>query len=267
MLKVGKIEYLNTIPVYYGIVSGLVPKGNVEFYEGVPSELNELIRDGKLDISVVSSYEYLLNRDKYLLLPDLSISAFKKVFSVLFLSRLPIHQLHRKDVWLTRASMTSRALVEFMFKQRYGIEPNYHLYSMKEANLPKNPTALLSIGDEALKLLGSNEFPFIYDLAEEWFNMYGMPFVFAVWVTRKDTYKERPEEVKLFHLRLLKSRDIGVSSVEDICNRYGRCLGISQEMCQRYLSNLMFNLDDEKIRSLRIFSSLLNLGEKLEFIE
>ena len=37
MLRVGKIEYLNTLPVYYGFVTGKVV-ADVELVEGVPSE-------------------------------------------------------------------------------------------------------------------------------------------------------------------------------------------------------------------------------------
>jgi len=119
MLKVGKIEYLNTVPVYYGFLTGKVSYDSVEFVEDVPSELNRLLREGELDVSVISSYEYLVNSNRYLLLPDFSISARKRVLSVLFLSTVPIHQLHRKDVWLTRSSMTSRELLKFLLREVY----------------------------------------------------------------------------------------------------------------------------------------------------
>ena len=42
MLKVGKIEYLNTVPVYYGFISGRTPGSGIEFVDNVPSELNRL---------------------------------------------------------------------------------------------------------------------------------------------------------------------------------------------------------------------------------
>ena len=63
MLKVGIIEYLNTVPVYYGFLKGVVDSTGIDFVEDVPSGLNELLRGGFLDVSVISSYEYISNAD------------------------------------------------------------------------------------------------------------------------------------------------------------------------------------------------------------
>ena len=267
MLKVGIIEYLNTIPVYYGFLKGSVRADNVEFVEDVPSELNELLREGFLDISVISSYEYLSNSDKYLLFPDFSISAKRKVLSVLFLSTVPIHQLHRKDVWLTRSSMTSRELLKYLLKNVYGVEPNYYYYSLKDNDLPKNPTALLTIGDDAFKLLKNKRFTFIYDLAEEWFNIHGLPFVFAVWAVRREVYESRPEEVEAFYKKLLVSRDYGEKNVEEICYYYCKKVQLSCKDCKEYLNNLCFHLNNEQKKSIKLFAQAIGLPQKLEFIK
>jgi len=267
MLKVGIIEYLNTIPVYYGFLKGTVDTTGIEFVEDVPSELNELLREGFLDISVISSYEYLSNSDKYLLFPDFSISAKRKVLSVLFLSTMPIHQLHRKDVWLTRSSMTSRELLKYLLKNVYGIEPNYYYYSLKDNDLPKNPTALLTIGDDAFKLSKNKKFTFIYDLAEEWFNIHGLPFVFAVWAVRKDVFEKRPDEVRSFYKKLLESRAEGIKNLKKICTTYSPKLSIKCEDCMEYLENLRFNLGEDEKKSLQLFAQSIGVPSKLEFIQ
>jgi chorismate dehydratase len=266
MLKVGKIEYLNTVPVYYGFISGRTPGSGIEFVDNVPSELNRLLREGFLDASVISSYEYIRNQEKYLLLPNLSISAKKRVISVLFLSTVPIHQLHRKDVWITRSSMTSRELLKYLLREVYGVEPNFHYYLLKENDLPANPKALLAIGDDALKLLHSRRFPFVYDLAEEWFNLTGLPFVFAVWAVRKDSFREKEEEVKDFYKRLLKSKEIGKSSYSEICQRYSKKLGIPPKLCLNYLKTLSFELGEEELRALKEFADKLGKGINLQFV-
>ena len=267
MLKVGKIEYLNTVPVYYGFLTGKVSYDGVEFVEDVPSELNRLLREGELDVSVISSYEYLVNSDRYLLLPDFSISARKRVLSVLFLSTVPIHQLHRKDVWLTRSSMTSRELLKFLLREVYGVEPNYRYYSLKTSDLPKNPTALLTIGDEALKFLKGNRFPFIYDLAEEWHNLYGLPFVFAVWAVRRDSYRKKKESVERFYRELRKSREVGIGSFGEICRRYSEKLELPEKMCRNYLENLIFSLGKEELKSLERFSEIVNVKAEFSFLQ
>ena len=266
MLRVGKIEYLNTVPVYYGFLTGKVPSEGIEFVEDVPSELNRLLREGKLDVSVISSYEYLTNSDKYLLFPNFSISAKKRVLSVLFLSTVPIHQLHRKDVWLTRSSMTSRELLKFLLREVYGVEPNFKYYSLKDCDLPRNATALLAIGDEALRLLRSRQFPFVYDLAEEWHNLYGLPFVFAVWAVRKDSYEKKRETVDEFYRRLSTSKEVGLSSFKEICCKYSKRLQLPEKMCRNYLENLIFSLEGEELKSLEKFSEVVKASAEFNFI-
>jgi len=264
MLRVGKIEYLNTLPVYYGFVTGKVV-ADVELVEGVPSELNKLMREGKIDIAVISSYEYLSNRQVYLLLPDFSISAYKKVYSVLFFSKFPIHQLHKKDVWITKSSMTSRELLKFLLENVYGVSPVYRYYSLSKGELPKNPTAILSIGDDALKLLKEKRYPFVYDLAEEWFNLTGKPFVFAVWACRREVFSKKKEEVKKFYEKLCESRDLGLNAFSEICENYSKKLDITVEDCLKYLHSLKFTLGKTEIEGLKEFAKLLKLNDKLEF--
>ncbi len=267
MLKVGKIEYLNTVPVYYGFIEGVVDSSGVEFVEDVPSELNRLLNEGFLDVSVISSYEYIQNSEKYLLLPDLSISAEKRVVSVLFLSTVPIHQLHRKDVWITRSSMTSKELLKYLLREVYGVEPNFYYYSMKENTLPRNPRAVLAIGDDALKLMKMKKFPFVYDLAEEWFNLTGLPFVFALWAARRDSYERKKEEVISFYSKLIESRNYGEKHYEEICNKYAPKLGLPEKLCTSYLSCLNFHLGKKEIESLKVFSRKINRVFQPEFIE
>jgi len=266
MLKVGKIEYLNTIPVYYGFLTGKVLAENVEFVESVPSELNLMLRKGELDISVISSYEYLINSEEYLLLPNFSISAKRKVFSVLFLSTTPIHQLHRKDVWLTKSSMTSKKLLKYILQEVYGVAPHYYYYSLKEGSLPKNPTAVLVIGDDALKFLQTKRFPFIYDLAEEWFNLFGLPFVFALWAVRKNSFKKKREEVIKFYEALKASKNIGLASLEEIASIYSSRLSLPKDLCYKYLNQLNFDLSEENTKALEKFSEVLKIAFTFQFI-
>ncbi|WP_456396297.1 menaquinone biosynthetic enzyme MqnA/MqnD family protein [Desulfurobacterium sp.] len=263
MLKVGKIEYINVLPVYFGFIDGAVPF-EYQFTEAVPSSLNELLRDGKIDVSPISSYEFITNSEKYLLFPNLSISSSGKVKSVLFFSKLPIHQLHRKDVWLTKSSMTSRALIEYLLKNRYGVEPNYYYYSMKEGNLPKNATAVLAIGDDAFKFLKDKNFRFIYDLGEEWKNIYDLPFVFAVWAVRRQTVKNHPLSVKKIYNKFLESKNYGLNHLEKIATRYASKVGLTEKECMEYFNCLNYNLTNLHKKAINKFAKLLGFEIDVE---
>ena len=57
MLRVGRIRYINCYPVYGAIDRGIVPLAG-ELVDGVPTQLNRLMANGDIDISVVSAVEY-----------------------------------------------------------------------------------------------------------------------------------------------------------------------------------------------------------------
>ncbi len=259
MLKVGKIEYINVLPIYFGFIKKL-DNFNHKFIEAVPSELNQMLRHGEIDISPISSYEFITNSRKYYLFPDFSISSLTKVKSVLFFSKVPIRQLHKKDVWLTKSSMTSRAFIEYLLSENYGIEPNYHYYSMKEGNLPKTATSVLAIGDDAFQLLKQKNFRFTYDLGKEWYKINKLPFVFAVWGVRKETFENYPKKVRDIFEAFKKSREYGLENLEKIASIYSKKVGLSKEECLAYYKYLNYNLTPDHIESLRKFASLLQIN-------
>jgi chorismate dehydratase len=82
MLRVGRITYINTYPVYGAVDRGIVPL-DATMVDGIPSALNGMMADGSLDVSVISAVEYALHADRYLLLPDLAITSDGPVRSVM----------------------------------------------------------------------------------------------------------------------------------------------------------------------------------------
>lgn len=69
---------------------------------------------GELDLSVVSSIEYARYPERYLILPDLSISCRGPVRSVLLLSQRPIAELSGRTILITSQSHTSVALLKIL---------------------------------------------------------------------------------------------------------------------------------------------------------
>src|SRR5205809_2251595 len=112
-MRVGRIGYINCYPVYGAIDRGLVPLA-AELVTGTPSELNDLLAAGELDVSVVSAVEYARNARDYVLLPDLAISCDGPVRSVALVSRRPVLQLADRTVLLTASSRTAVGLLELL---------------------------------------------------------------------------------------------------------------------------------------------------------
>ncbi|MEM5788168.1 MAG: menaquinone biosynthesis protein, partial [Syntrophobacteraceae bacterium] len=191
-LNLGRIGYLNVLPVYYPLENGIITHP-FTIIPGVPSYLNELAANGELDISPVSSIEYARHSDLYYIVPDLSISSFGKVKSVLLLSRYPVEQLSGRDILMSSQSHTSVGLLKILAKLRFGIEPRFRVGTPRQGQDGEDcrADAFLAIGDEALRLSGSGSYPEIVDLGAAWYEWTHLPFVFALWVVRRRAIEEK----------------------------------------------------------------------------
>ncbi len=262
ILRVGWIKYINTLPFEYDL-TGIKPSFNIKKIYGYPSEMNNLLREGKVDISPISSAEYLENAEKYLVFPNLSISAKNKVISVALFSDIPLNKV--KYVYLSTQSKTSRLLTKVILKKFFSMNVEY--LDLKDISQVKN-SAVLLIGDDAIKYL--NRFKYFYDLAEIWFKKTGLPFVFALWSVRKDSFYQKRREILEFYNIILKSKNIFFSDIDKYLNKLN--LNFNKEFLKEYLLNLDYSLTDKHIKSLELFNEyLIDIGifqnkNKLKFI-
>lgn len=171
----------------------MCPEGpDFHYAPGHPSTLNSLLARGELDISPSSSFEYLLHAESYELLPGASISASAEVQSVLFLSPAPVAELpawlarNPGPICLTGASATSTALLKVLWSQKWGLpEPRWENVAPGAGLSTGRP--FLEIGNLALQqFVHPPKGYHIIDLATEWSTWTGLPFVFAVWIVRRN---------------------------------------------------------------------------------
>jgi chorismate dehydratase len=261
-LRLGRIDFLNVLPVYYPLEAGIIPNP-FEIVRGVPSALNELAASGALDISPVSSIEYARRAGLYHIVPDLSINSAGEVKSVLLLSRMPIEQLSGKTVLASSQSHTSVGLFKVLCRVRYGVAPRFATGSCSDCIKGRElPDACLAIGDEALRLGRSGLFPYVLDLGAAWFEWTGLPFVFAVWVIRKETVAGKNAQVQRAIEALLSSKRWGRANMGRICEQAAESglLGIPE--LEEYYRCLQFDLNERERRGLELFySHLFQTGE------
>ena len=116
---------------------------------------------------------------------------------------------------------------------------------MLEAN-----DAALMIGDAAMR--APRQGLFVLDLAEEWHSWTGLPFVFALWLVRKDA-PELPVPggvAPFFH----KSLEIGMAQLPAIVEEARRTIGWTKIELQEYLTeNISYTLGEAERESLALF--------------
>jgi chorismate dehydratase len=221
---------------------------------GTPAELNDLLAAGELQVSVVSAVEYARNAAAYHLLPDLAVSCDGPVRSVLLFSRRPAEELDGATVLISASSRTSVYLLELLCREVWRVYPKFAVARAEAADLDSLAglphDAVLVIGDPALLLGARGAYPLRYDLGEEWKRWTGLPFVFAVWASRRDA---DPVAVKAAHRSLLQSREWGLNHLEVLAEDAARATGIDATACLEYLSGLDYRLGYRHLEGLSSF--------------
>ena len=252
-MRVGRIGYINCYPVYGAIDRGLVPLA-AELVTGTPSELNDLLAAGELDVSVVSAVEYARQARHYILLPDLAISCDGPVRSVALFSKRPAQELDQATVLLTASSRTSVLLLELLCRDVWQVQPRFAQARAEAADLDDLAglphDAVLVIGDPALLLSARHTYAHRYDLGEEWRRWTGLPFVFAVWAARRAAARDAVYGV---HEALLASRDWGLRHLDVLAEAASRATGVAVAECRSYLAGLDYALGYKHLAGLTDF--------------
>ncbi len=168
-LKIGVVEFTNSLPFLHGM------EQFGEVVTGTPRQLAGWFAEGKLDVSFVPSVDYLRNRDAYSLVQGVSISSFGPTRSVRLFFNGELRNI--QCVCLSPDSLTSNFLVQRMLFRRHGLHPKFvdgHECAMADARL--------IIGDRGLEDRAGFDF---LDLGSEWWELTGLPLVYAVCVTRE----------------------------------------------------------------------------------
>ena len=258
--RLGVVSYTNVAPLHWG----LEPWRGAEFVRGVPTELNRMLLAGEIDLTLISSYEFLRHSDELRALPDFSISTLGPVYSVMLFHWEPWNDLSGKRIALTTDSATSVQLLKVLLEES-GIEAEFVPMAPDLDKMLESCDAALLIGDGALieaveprEVNGKT--PLVTDLGEAWYALTRLPFTFAVWASRKDN---PPSEKLASELR--RAREVGLGHLSEVAKAEADHLGLSPLVIQRYLNNFRYYLELPDRDGLATFAQK-TLGEVgLEF--
>lgn len=251
-LRLGRIGYLNVLPIYHPLETGIIPH-EYELVAGPPAVLNNMMARGDLHVSANSSVEYAHRWQSYLLVPDLAIGSRGPVQSVLLLSRRPVEDLADQPVLVSAETHTSAALLRLLFRDYYKFPVRYEVGSATGRIAAGNPPeAFLAIGDEALRLRNHPEFPYRLDLGEAWRQWTGLPFVFGVWVVSRAAaaagcFASDPCDL------LQRARNWGERHMDVILDLTLQGCPLSREELRQYYHGLVFHMGFPEMEGLRLF--------------
>ena len=194
--RVGSVPYLNAVPLTRGL------EEEVEFL--LPAQLAEKLRQGDLDAALVSITE-VLQHDGYDILDGIAVASLGEVRSVFVAHRTPLSEM--KEIYCDPASLTSVNLFRVLLGEQ-GIIPEYKVLPSYE-DATRHDHVLL-IGNAAIDFSRAQSGYELWDLGTAWFEMTGLPFVYAVWALRRGV-----ENTRLRRL-LREARDFGMDTLENL---------------------------------------------------
>lgn len=255
MLSLGHIDYLNCVPFFH-YLPDLGFSGRI--VDGVPSELNRLLAEGEIDVSPSSSFEYARNWQKYVILPGQSISSKGPVMSVLLFAPGSLEALEGCEIALTGESATSVNLLKILLREYVGLQQVHYRVPEGpiEAQVAAGRPALL-IGDRALREAGRRDLSCrVYDLGELWHRYTGLPFVFALWILRREAAMAKRAEVRELLERLGASRQRAFSSLSELAAQTPERSWMGDERLIAYWRCMSYELDEKHLAGLRLFFDL-----------
>ncbi|MGB8355093.1 MAG: menaquinone biosynthesis protein [Chthoniobacteraceae bacterium] len=235
-LKIGCVQYLNAKPLIFGY------EGAVHFDH--PSRLAKLLAEGEIDIALVPTFE-LMRAPDYDVADGVAISAVGAVYSVFLAYRGELKDI--KKVSLDTASLTSVNLIRCILAEFHGMTPEY----VSPENCADENAAQLLIGNQAIDFRQAHGEEYRYlDLGEEWMQQTGLPFVFAVWLIRRDV---EDAAAAAGELRTLKAQGLGC--IYEIVRREKR---YDADFETRYLSHyIRYDLGEAEKAGMAKFRELL----------
>lgn len=249
-MRVGFVNYINALPLAQAFVEGHL-ESKARLVLEIPSVLNGLLRREKLDVSLVSSAEYL--DGNYALLPNYGIAAEKKILSVNLYVKKHLPTLHQSRLGLTHHSATSIALLKVLCFHFWKVAPRFE--SLDRTKPYKEYDGFLLIGDEALQQREIPGFQTI-DLASAWYEATALPFIFAVFAVRKDYLKNNEEKVLGFQTQLQRSLSWSEKHWDKVEERAQKQCKLDTPIIRDYYALCRYKIGERELRGLQIFADL-----------
>lgn len=223
-LRVGSVPYLVGRPLDFG----LEDEPGLDFRREVPAKLVERLRNGELDVALVSSIE-LFRRPGYRFLDELAVAGEGAVASVQVFLRKPIEDI--RSIALDPSSRTAQALTRVLLTERPGGPPEFLEVPAGEDPRDAQADAWLRIGDPALREYLAADAPPVFNPSEEWARRTQLPFVFACWIVREGV--DVGPHIDAF----VRARARGTARIGDLAERASREWRLPEEACLTYLSS------------------------------
>lgn len=178
-IRISAVNYTNSKPFIYGLQhTDIINK--IDLSLDVPADCAQKLIDNTVDIGLIP-VAATLNLPEWYIVSDYCIGAVGAVNSVFIFSNCDIRDA--KKLQLDPQSRSSNNLSRILLKHYWKKTPELIENATDYATSDDKYTAYVQIGDRTFGK--TRNYPYVYDLAEAWQKLTGLPFVFAAWIANK----------------------------------------------------------------------------------
>lgn len=265
-LRVAAIDFLNPAPLMWNFDHAPRAAELAERYAvhlTAPSACARELIEGSADLGLIPVAA---------LTPDLrivrgcTIASQHTVRSILLLVR----QSAAADLTAVRsvaadtASRSSVAYTQVLFRYFLGTSPAFIEHPADPVTMLAQADAALIIGDPALLArerraeIETAVGPCLWiDLAEQWHDRTGLPWVAAVWAVRPEALSADTVSAVRLTADLLASRDAGLAHIDALVDEWEPRIAVPADIIRTYLThNIHYDLDPACRESIALFRRL-----------
>jgi chorismate dehydratase len=185
------VSYTNTKPFIYGIEhTDLINK--IDLSLDTPTDCAQKLIDNVVDVGLIP-VAATLSLPEWNIVSDYCIGAVGPVNSVFIFSNCEIKDI--VTLQLDPQSRSSNNLARVLLKNYWKKEYKEVLNAPDYTASTDPHTAFVLIGDRTFGK--KDQYPFVYDLSEEWLKFTGLPFTFAAWIANKPIPQEFIDEFNI----------------------------------------------------------------------
>lgn len=218
--RLAAVSFLNTEPLIDWFTTRDAP--DVALQRSLPSRLAHLLASGAADVALLPVVELFSGRAAGVI-GGSGIAGEGPVATVKLFYRGDLSRL--RSILVDRGSRTSVALLRVLLAERFGASPPCREFEPVVGQVPEPDQGHLVIGDrcfgyESALVAGEVDEVISWDLGAAWYELTGLPFVFAVWCASPDL-PARIGDTGLAELTTLlqRARDHGLANLALIADR------------------------------------------------
>ena len=262
--RVGCVSFLNAKP----LIEGLDAIGGVDVRYDVPSQLLEDLENGEVDLALCPAIDFQRSKVPLRIVPCGGIGCEGTTLTVRLFSQLPLDQI--TAVHADTDSHTSVVLLQVLLHELHRVRPkviHFDARAWESSGAERTwPPAMLLIGDKVVTdSPPAVRYPHQMDLGHAWRELTGLPFVFAVWMTRTET------ELGDLPAVLTEVRLANVTRIGQIVARHAAAHGWPEDLASAYLGHwLKYDIGEPQLQAMERFYALaqgIGLVKEVRVIE